>query len=82
MFICMRTTVEINDELFRKAKKKAADEGVPFRAVVEAALQSYLEKKRGKSGYKLRWETEKGRLQPGVDLEDRDSLFDIMDGLK
>jgi hypothetical protein len=78
----MRTTVEINDELFRKAKKKAADEGVPFRAVIESALRSYLEKKKEKSGYKLKWRPEKGRLQPGVDLEDRDSLFDIMDGLK
>ncbi len=78
----MRTTVEINDELFRKAKKKAADEGVPFREVVESALRSYLTKKKGKSGYKLQWRPVKGRLLPGVDLEDRDSLFDIMDGLK
>jgi hypothetical protein len=78
----MRTTLDLNDEVFRLAKKKAAHDGVPFRDVVESALRLYLGKKTGKPGYKLHWKTEKGRLQPGVDLGDRDSLFDIMDGRK
>lgn len=78
----MRTTVEINDELFRKAKKKAADEGLPFREVVERALRAYLGKRKGKPGYKLQWHAEKGKLQPGVDLDSRVSLFDLMDGIE
>jgi hypothetical protein len=76
----MRTTIDIGDELMRRAKKKAADDGVPLRDVVESALRRYLSDKPKESGYKLRWTTEKGELMPGVDLDDRDSLFDIMDG--
>jgi hypothetical protein len=76
----MRTTVELSDELLRQAKKKAADEGIPLRDVLEAALRSYLAKRPKRAGYKLRWMTERGRLLPGVNLDDRDALFDLMDG--
>ncbi len=78
----MRTTMDVSDELMRRAKQKAADEGVPLRDVVEAALREYLSGKPKQTGYKLNWTTEKGKLLPGVDLDDRDSLFDIMDGVK
>jgi hypothetical protein len=81
MLICMRTTIEIGDELFRRAKRRAADEGVPFREVVEAALRGYLSTKTRRTGYRLQWRTERGRLQAGVSLDDRDALTDLMDGL-
>jgi len=82
MLLCMRTTMDISDELMRRAKKKAADDGVPLRDVVEDALRRYLSEKPAATGYKLKWRTEKGELMPGVDLDDRDSLFDLMDGIK
>ena len=82
MLFCMRTTIEIGDELFRRAKKKAADERTSLREVVEAALRAYLSGKPARSPYKLRWRTEGGKLMPGVDIDDRDSLWDLMDGIK
>ena len=81
MLICrMRTTLEINDDLFRRAKKRATDDGIPLRKVVESALQRYLTRGPTPQKYRLRWGTEKGRLLPGVRLDDRNSLFDIMEG--
>ena len=79
MLLCMRTTIDINDELMRHAKKRAANDGVPLRDVVEDALRRYLSDKPAATGYKLKWTTETGELMPGVDLDDRDSLFDLMD---
>jgi len=77
----MRTTVEIQDELLREAKRRAADEGTTLRRVIEQALRAHLSRRAGSgSGYRLRWRTERGRLQPGVRLDDRDLLFDLMDG--
>ena len=76
----MRTTVEINDELFRRAKRRAADSGETLRAVIEAALRSYLGDGPANGGYSLSWRPESGRIMPGVQLDDRDSLFDLMDG--
>lgn len=77
----MRTTVEISDELFRLAKKRAADESAPLRQIIESGLRLYLSGQRRKTpGYKLRWRSEKGRILPGVSLTDRDALFDLMEG--
>jgi len=76
----MRTTIDIADELLRLAKKRAADEGLTLRAVVEAALRGYLARRRPSAAYRLRWRTERGRVLPGVDLDDRNALFDILDG--
>jgi hypothetical protein len=76
----MRTTIEIGDELFRRAKSRAANEGATFRAIVETALNLYLSKGSRNTPYRLRWRTESGRLLPGVRLDDRDSLFDVMEG--
>ncbi len=80
MLLCVRTTLDISDPLLREAKKRAADEGIPLRHVVEAALRSYLGGRRRKTGYRLRWRTDRGRLLAGVNLDDRDALFDLMNG--
>ena len=76
----MRTTLDISDELLRQAKRLAVDEGAALREVVEAALKLYLAKRPRQKRYRLKWRTESGRLLPGVRLDDRDSLFDLMDG--
>jgi predicted transcriptional regulator len=78
----MRTTIEISDELLRQLKRKAADDGTSVRQVVENALRVYLGKQQNRKAYRLQWRTERGRLLPGVRLDDRDALFDLMDGRK
>ena len=80
MLLCMRTTIEIADELLRQAKTRAADEGVPLRQVIEEAIRMYILRRRSKGQYRLQWRTESGRIQPGVRLDDRDALFDLMEG--
>jgi hypothetical protein len=81
MLVCVRTTLDITDELFRQAKKRAADDGVPLRRVVEDALRGYLSARPRNAAYRFRWRTTKGEAAPGVDLDDRKSLYDIMDGI-
>lgn len=76
----MRTTVDLNDRLLRLAKQRAAARGVSLRELFEEALRAHLEPKPKRAGYRLQWRTERGRIQPGVRLDDRDALFDLMDG--
>jgi len=76
----MRTTIDLNDEVLRRAKKRAADEGIPLRALIEDALRAHLATGSRRSGYKLLWRTEHGRLLPGIDLDDRAALLGRMDG--
>ncbi|MGQ0734034.1 MAG: type II toxin-antitoxin system VapB family antitoxin [Acidobacteriota bacterium] len=76
----MRTTIDVNDELLERAKQLAARERTTLKAIVERALRSHLSRRRATAGYRLQWRPERGRLQPGVRLDDRDALFDLMDG--
>jgi hypothetical protein len=66
----MRTTRAITTELLRQATKKAGKEGTPLRREVEPGIRFYLAKSKRHIGYKLRWRTERGRLLPGLGLDD------------
>ena len=80
MLLCMRTTVHVNDGLLRAAKRRAADDGTTLRQVFETALRKYLGQGQRTAPYSLKWRPEHGKLQPGVRLDDRDALFDRMEG--
>ena len=43
------TSIELPDELYRRAKHRAVDDSTSFKAVVQKALEEYL-KKAGKKG--------------------------------
>ncbi|MCX6592922.1 MAG: type II toxin-antitoxin system VapB family antitoxin [Acidobacteria bacterium] len=76
----MRTTLDLDEQLLKQAKKRAIDEGVSLKALVEQALNAYLAPPVPKRAYRLRWRTEGGGVKPGVDLADWSALRDRMDG--
>ena len=42
MYVCMRTTLVLDEQLFRKAKKEAVAAGTTLSEMVNAALRKYL----------------------------------------
>jgi hypothetical protein len=80
MLLCMRTTIELNDEVFRAAKRRAAEEKRTLRDVVEDALRAYLTRPKVGQTYRLQWRTERGVLRPGINVDDRNTLRDVMEG--
>ena len=81
MLICMRTTLDLNDEIMRAVKRYAAETGRTVSSLVESALRELLAQVARKDRpYKLRWLVVRGGAQPGVDLTDRDALLDRMEG--
>lgn len=51
----VKTTLDISDDLFRAAKSRAAEQGVPFKQIVDSALRRYLgEDKPGDAAFQLR----------------------------
>lgn len=77
----MRTTMTINDDILKIARRKAAAENRPLRDVINEALRLGLALGQERpTRYRFRLPTVKGRVLPGVDLTDRDKLFDLMDG--
>ena len=80
MLRCMRTTIDIDDPLLRELKAWAAREGTTLGRLVNRLLrQSRHPAPKPKRRFRLTT-FGGGGLQPGVSLEDRDSLFDLMDG--
>jgi hypothetical protein len=77
----MRTTLTIKDDIYNAVKKRAAAEGKTLSSVVEEALDKYLESAEPEKPFKLRWVTYRGKLMEGVDISDRKSLYDIMEGI-
>jgi len=80
MFLHMRrTTLTLDDELFRELKKRASQEGRTLQAVTNDLLRRSLAPRPTKP-YRFRLRGWKASEQPGVNLMDRDALFDLMDG--
>jgi hypothetical protein len=75
----MRTTIEISEALFRRAKRRAAEEGTTLREIVESALVRHLSGDFRPTRYRLGWQTETGRILPGVKLDSREALFELME---
>ncbi len=77
----MRTTLTIEDDVMKRARRKAAEEGRPLKDVINDALRFGLgAKQASRKPYRFKLRTVEGKTLPGVDLTDRDKLFDLMEG--
>lgn len=76
----MKTTLNLDDQLLMKAKKKALQEGLTLTRFVEDALRAKLlpAPKRGQK-FKFKPTIVEGNRQPNVDISNRDALYDIID---
>ena len=76
----MRTTFDLDDRLIKQLKKKAAEEGESLKSLVSRALRSFLrESPRKNTEFKFRPLLKNSELQQGVDVDDRDNLYGVME---
>jgi hypothetical protein len=75
-----RTTLVLEDDIARRIKERAALKGQTMKELVNALLRKSLSAAPSpQRKFRLQWKTYRGIIQPGVRLDDRDSLFDLMD---
>jgi len=76
----MKTTLDLPDELFVTAKKRAAEERRPLRDLVAMGLRAHLQgpARKRRAGTAIEWVTVKGGLPPGIDVADRDSMHESL----
>lgn len=81
MLLCMRTTIRLDDGLFREVKRLAADTHRTFAAVLEDAVRELIERRRrARSAPPVELPVFRGQgLQPGVDLDNSAALIDLME---
>jgi hypothetical protein len=77
----MRTTIRLDDQLFRQAKRAAAEKGKTLTALVEESLRLTLLGRPGRVPHKrIKLVTHgSGGVAPGVDLDDSAALLDLME---
>jgi hypothetical protein len=74
----MKTTVELPDDLFVAAKKRAAELRCSLRALIERGLRHELSETKTRGGVKrrIRWVTVRGGLPRGLDVRDRTAMHE------
>src|SRR5262245_48141776 len=76
----MKTTLDLPDELLIEAKKLAAEQRRPLRALVEEGLRMALRKPTGKPRKKrVHLITVKGGLPRDLDVSNRDAMHEWLD---
>lgn len=81
MFLCMRTTILLDDDLLSQAKMLAAAQHRSLKAVIEDALRELLQRQQQAPVQKRIClpSMDGNGVQPGVDLDDTSSLLDLME---
>lgn len=76
----MRTTIRINDDLLKRAKKRAAEEGRTLTSLVEDGLLLVLAKAKTGSRRRIELPVSKaaGGVLPGIDLNRSSDLEEAM----
>ncbi len=76
----MRTTIRIDDALYRRAKAKSAESGRTVSELIEDAVRAALDKKRQTKSSIAPLPVHGGSgVLPGVDLADSSALRERMD---
>ena len=76
----MRTTLTLDDDVLKVARGRAREQDRPLKDVINEALRQGLAVGEAPptNAYEFHLKTVEGRLLPGVDLTDRDKLFELM----
>ena len=79
MGVCVKTTLNLDDDLLKDAKKRAAATDRTLTSFVETAMRQLLAMEQEvHTPYRFKGKPVKGKILPGVDINDRDALYDLM----
>jgi hypothetical protein len=80
----MKTTLDLDDTILAQAKQRAAASGTTLKAFVEDALRekiSAIPKRRKHHSHSYRMNVVHGTKPPAIDIYNRSTLYDYLDGL-
>jgi len=81
MLLCMRTTIDIPEPLFKRAKEAAARQGVTLRDLVLRALGSHLEAAPA-ARYVFDWKVFPGEANAAIPVDNNAALVEFLDPIE
>ena len=75
-----RTTVNLDDDLLREARKRARERGTTLSHVIEEALREALTGRPETARYEFDPVMVRGSRPPAVEIDQRAALYDFMEG--
>lgn len=77
----MRTTIHLPDDLHRRAKRKAAEEGRTLTGLIEEGLRAILDSPAPVPNRRVmpRVSSARGGVRPGIDINDSAALQELDD---
>jgi hypothetical protein len=77
-----RTTIVLDDELMHRLRALAAQRRTGLSRTISDLVRAGLKRSEQREcpAYSFDWPTFRGRLMPGVDVDDRDRLYEVMEG--
>lgn len=75
----MKTTLNLDDQVMKNAKKRASRDGITFTALVENAIKAKLLQEPQKVNYHFKPKIVTGTRPPNVDISDRNALYEVID---
>jgi len=76
----MKTSLIIRDEVYQAARHRAVESRRTISDIVETALRDWLASDRKTAAHVFIWKPVRGRSVPAVNVDDRESLYDVMEG--
>lgn len=73
-----KTTIELPEELFIAAKRRAAERRTTLKTLIERGLRRELRQPEARRKKPIRWVTVDGGLPEGVDVADRAAMTDAL----
>ena len=75
----VKTTLNLDDQVMKNAKERAARDGVTFTALVEDAIKAKLLQDPPRKTYQFQPKIVTGKRAPNVDISERDALYEVID---
>jgi hypothetical protein len=76
----MRTTLDIDGRVLKEAKRHALERGETLTRFIEEAIRCHLAEPAQLPPFRLTLLIKKGESRPGVAWDDRDSIYEHMEG--
>jgi hypothetical protein len=74
-----RTTITIDQDLLSKVKALGKEKGLSVSRTISELVRIALLQKQNPQKHRFMWKTYKGQLRPGINIDDRDQLYNLME---